>query len=187
MEDWKVYERMVAQLFVDQLNSNLCVTPNARVIGRYTRVARQIDVLIDFRHDTDNRGRSIVEAKRRKRAIDVKDVEALLGMMDDVEARFGYLVCPTGYSDGAFRRAQDTVRICLVPLDRIQDFDPAAWPSCRRPGCSTGHIFWDGYPQVELLAKPANAPCAPSRLLAYPQKVGKCDACRMCQLGANLV
>lgn len=176
MESWKVYERMIAQLFADQLSTGFSVTPNARIVGSLTGVARQIDVLIEARHDTDNSRRAIVEAKRRSRAIHVKDVESLLGMMDDVEARFGYLVCPAGHSDAALKRAQGTVRICLVPLDRIRDFDPTAWPPCRRERCAAGRIFWDGFPQVELKAQPVASGGAPV-ILAYRQKVGKCETC----------
>jgi hypothetical protein len=72
-------------------------------------------VLIEPRHTPDILRRSIVEAKRIERKIHVKGVEMLLGMMDDVDARHGYLVCPTGHSNAALQRAQDSVRICLIP------------------------------------------------------------------------
>lgn len=146
MEAWKIYERMIAQLFMHQISTGLCVTPNAGIMGQRSGVLRQVDVLIEPRHLPDSLRRSIVEAKRIERKIYVKDVEHLIGMMDDVDARFGYLVCPTGHSDGALRRAQDSIRICLVPLDRIADFDPTAWPECLGK-CKEGRIFWDGFPK----------------------------------------
>jgi len=177
VKPWKVYERMIAQLFADQVSTGLCVTPNAHILGRLSGVVRQIDVLIESRHVPDDRHRSIVEAKRLTRKIHVKDVETLLGMMDDVRARFGYLVCPTGHSDAALRRAQDTVRICLVPLDRIANFDPTAWPVCRTDRCRTGRIFWDGFPQVEMTVVAADNPAAKPKLIPFIQKVGKCDTC----------
>lgn len=176
MKAWKVYERMIAQLLADQISTGLCVTPNARVMGTRSRVLRQIDVLIEPRHTPDYQRRVIVEAKRIERKIHVKDVEHLLGMMDDVNARYGYLVCPAGYSDGALRRAQDTVRICLMPLDSIADFDPTTWPECLGR-CTGGRIFWDGFPQVELKLIRPDDPTGAVRVLAYPQKVGKCDVC----------
>jgi restriction endonuclease len=79
---WELYERMIARLIADQARTDLCVTPNARITGRITGIQRQIDVLIDARHDTDNTRRIIVDAKHRKRKVDVKDVEALLGVME---------------------------------------------------------------------------------------------------------
>lgn len=176
MEAWKIYERMIAQLFSEQISTGLCVTPNARIMGKQSGVLRQVDVLIEPRHMPDYRRRSIVEAKRIARKIHVKDVEHLLGMTDDVGARFGYLVCPTGHSDGALRRAQDTVRICLVPLDRIADFDPQLWPACLG-GCGDGRIFWDGFPQIEMKAMRADDPSGHIREFAFRQKVGKCDVC----------
>ena len=91
---WEVYERMIARLIADQLSIGLCVTPNARVEGRISGRQRQVDVLIDARHDTDNSRRIIVDAKSKKRKIDVKDVEAFRGMMEDVDATHGFLVVP---------------------------------------------------------------------------------------------
>ena len=84
-------ERMIARLAADELPTEYCVTPNARLIGRISGRSRQIDVLIDLRHDTDNSRRVIVDAKRRKRKVDVTDVEAFRGLMDDVGATHGYL------------------------------------------------------------------------------------------------
>jgi hypothetical protein len=176
MEAWKIYERMIAQLLVEQVSTGLCITPNARMMGSRSGVLRQVDVLIEPRHTPDLLHRSIVEAKRIDRKVHVKDVEALLGMMDDVDARHGYLVCPSGFSDAALRRAHETVRICLVPLDRIADFDPTEWPACLAP-CRGGRIFWDGFPQVEMTAVQVGDPADSVRLLAFPQKVGKCDVC----------
>jgi hypothetical protein len=45
-----------------------------------------LDVLIDLRHDTDNSRRLIVDAKKRRRRIDVVQVEAFKGLMEDVGA-----------------------------------------------------------------------------------------------------
>ena len=149
-EDWKLYERLVARLMADQLSPEFCVTPNARVIGAITGIKRQIDVLIDARHDTDNSRRIIVDAKRRKRKIDVKDVETFRGMMEDVGATHGYLICPHGHTAAAEKRAQTAVSIRLLPLDRLDDFDPRTWPRCSRPKCKNGRVFWDGYPQLSL-------------------------------------
>ena len=97
-EDWKLYERLVARLMADELSTDFCVTPNASIRGAITGIKRQIDVLIEIRHDTDNTRRLIVDAKRRSRKIDVKDVEAFRGMMEDVGATHGYLVCPRGHN-----------------------------------------------------------------------------------------
>lgn len=175
---WEVYERLVARMIADQVETGLCVTPNAHLIGRITGVRRQIDVLIDARHDTENTRRIIVDAKRRSRKIDVKEVEAFRGLMEDVGATHGYLVSPLGYSQAAERRAQDAVSIRIVPLDRVEGFDPSTWPLCMREDCSHGRIFWDGYPELTMVVKPVDlSRSSEHRQIRFVHYVGKCDRC----------
>jgi hypothetical protein len=175
---WEKYERLVAQLLVPQLHTDMCVTPNARLIGRISRRKRQIDVLIDLRHDTDNSRRIIVDAKMRTRKVDVKDVESFLGLMEDVAATHGCLVCPNGHTKSAERRAQSAVSIRLLPLDRLDDFDPSEWPACRVPQCEGGLVFWDGYPEIVVSAIPESVLVGlKPQLMSYVHYVGKCDRC----------
>lgn len=176
--DWEIYERMVARLLSDEIRTDLCVTPNARVIGKKSGRSRQIDVLVDARHDTDNSRRIIVDAKKRRRKVDITDVEAFLGLMEDVGATHGYLVCPVGHTKAAERRAQMSVSICLVPLDRIQNFDPTTWPECKNPRCRNGRVFWTGYPEITITALPMNSKASASPVaLSFVHEVGKCDRC----------
>lgn len=175
---WEQYERLVAQLLVQQLHTDMCVTPNARLVGRISHRKRQIDVLIDLRHDTDNSRRVIVDAKMRTRKIDVKDVESFRGLMEDVAATHGYLVCPKGHTKAAERRAQSAVSIRLLPLNRLDDFDPSEWPACQAPKCKDGLVFWDGYPEIVIRAVPVSVLVGlKPQLLSYIHYVGKCDRC----------
>jgi hypothetical protein len=177
-QSWEHYERMIARLMADQLATALCVTPNARLAGRISGRSRQIDVLIDDRHDTDNTRRIIVDAKKRSRKIDVTDVEAFRGLMEDVGATHGFLVCPAGYTKAAEKRAQMAVSLRLVPLNHIEDFDPDTWPRCGKPGCRHGRVFWDGYPEMSLILEPLNVRSTAGRKkLAFVHYVGKCDRC----------
>jgi hypothetical protein len=173
-EDWKLYERLVARLMADELSTDFCVTPNASIRGAITGIKRQIDVLIEIRHDTDNTRRLIVDAKRRSRKIDVKDVEAFRGMMEDVGATHGYLVCPRGHTSAAEKRAQTAVTIRLLPLDRLEGFDPRTWPRCSRNKCSKGRVFWDGHPEISLNLLDADGNAIRR---AFIHDVGKCDRC----------
>ncbi len=175
--DWKNYERLVAQIVTQQLSTEYCVTPNARVLGVISGLNRQIDVLIDLRHDTDNSRRIIIDAKARSRRIDVTHVEAFRGLMDDVGATHGYLVCPHGYSSAAQRRAQDAVSIRLLPLDRLEDFDPSAWRDCIVAGCQGGKVFWSGYPSADIYAVPSSGKSSEMRSISFVHYVGKCDYC----------
>lgn len=175
---WQVYERMIAHLMANQIATELCVTPNARILGRISGRSRQIDVLIDARHDADSTRRIIVDAKQRKRKIDVTDVEALRGLMDDVGATHGYLICPAGHTKAAEKRAQMAVSICLVPLNYIDDFDPSKWPHCKSGRCKNGRIFWDGYPELSLTLQPVDVGGTGQPIKAnYVHYVGKCDRC----------
>jgi hypothetical protein len=177
-DDWEVYERMIARMMADQASTDLCVSPNARIVGTISGRSRQIDVLIEARHDTDNTRRIVVDAKKRRRKVDVKDVEAFLGLMADVKATHGYLVSPAGHTKAAERRAQLAVSIRIVPLDRLEDFDPATWPECRGPRCRGGRIFWDAYPELSLKLRPlASGSRENFRLVRFVHYVGKCDRC----------
>jgi hypothetical protein len=175
---WEQYERLVAQLVANELSTDFCVTPNARLLGRISGRSRQIDVLIDLRHDSDNSRRVIIDAKLRTRKVNVADVEAFRGLMEDVAATHGYLVCPKGYTKAAERRAQSAVSIRLLPLDRLDDFDPSTWPACEAPDCKDGLVFWDGYPELTLNLVPVSASISSKKLLiSYIHYVGKCDRC----------
>jgi hypothetical protein len=162
---------------VNELSTDFSVTPNARLIGRLSQRSRQIDVLIDLRHDRDNSRRVIVDAKKRMRKIDVTDVEAFRGLMDDVAATRGYLVCPKGYTKAADRRARAAaVSIRLIPLDHLDEIDPKTWPTCRVSTCERGRVFWDGYPAMilRLAPRPGEDPLSE---VTFVHNVGKCDRC----------
>ena len=176
--DWQLYERLIARMMADQLSTEYCVTPNARLTGRISKRSRQIDVLIDLRHTTDNSRRIIVDAKKRTRKIGVTDVEAFRGLMDDVAATHGYLVSPAGYTKAAERRAQTAVSIRLMPLDRLENFDPGTWPTCRAANCHDGRVFWDGYPGMINRVVPLSGPdSGRPREVTFVHYVGKCDRC----------
>ncbi len=175
-KDWEVYERFVAHLMMLDLSTDLCVTPNARIQGKVSGVSRQVDVLIDARHTRDDSRRIIVDAKRRKRMIDVTHVEAFLGLMEDVGATHGYLVCPAGHTDAALKRAQQTVSICLIPLTRLEGFDLSCWPQCDDRSCRHGRVFWDGFPEINLTLQ-AVEKAHVTQHVPYIHNVGKCDQC----------
>jgi len=178
-KNWELYERFVARLAANQASTDLCVTLNARIKGKITGRKRQVDVVIDCRHDTDNSRRIIIDAKMRNRKIDTVQVEAFKGLMEEVRASHGYLVCPAGYTKAAERRAQRAITVCLLPLKHLQHFDPTNWnwDKCLNMRCSSGQVFWDGYPEFTVTLQPTGK--LGTRLLApYVHYVGKCDRCR---------
>lgn len=82
------------------------------VRGRYSGAKRQLDAAV-FRSGEDIPF-LIGEAHRHGRRLHVKNVEAFLGMMDDVGAKMGIIFCPSGYSPAALRRAHSASLSCTV-------------------------------------------------------------------------
>lgn len=149
---------------------DVSVTPNASLIGAISGTKRQIDVLVDARWDNDVARRIIFDAKMRKRKLDVKDVESFEGMMRDVRASRGVLVCPNGATKAALRRAQQNIDIRVISTEESMELDHAAIDPC--PHCATnrnsqsGLVFWDGQFPMPLGAAWA---------IIF---TGKCDVCR---------
>jgi len=169
---WRVYERLVALLQHDKASDEITVVPNAHLQGAITGVKRQVDVLIDARIAEDVSRRVIVDAKFRKRKIDVKDVESFEGMLKDCRAQRGILICANGFTEAALRRAQQAITISLVPADEVENLDPSTWFPClgtcntEARGQSAGWVLYD---------KPFGfaAENSPLSIVA----VGKCDGC----------
>ncbi|MEH6450310.1 MAG: restriction endonuclease [Oleispira sp.] len=171
--DWQLYERLIAKLMLQQLSTSYCVTPNANIVGSISGIKRQIDVLIDYRFDTENRNRIIIDAKKRTRKIDIKDVETFKGLMEDVDAAHGYLVSTIGYTKAAIKRAQELISLKIVPIEHLDSFDLTDWPKCKKSSCSDGHIFWDGFPCFDLELVTNKKRSTVPRL----HYVGKCEKC----------
>ncbi|MEX2642320.1 MAG: restriction endonuclease, partial [Acetobacterales bacterium] len=146
--DWRTYERVAACFEVEAAGMDATVLPNASLLGRLSGVKRQIDILVDARWPDDQERRVIYDAKLRKRKIDVKDIEAFEGLMRDVGASRGVIVCSNGHTKAALARAQQIINIRLLSGDEALELDHAAIDSC--PLCkiearkTQGLVFWDG-------------------------------------------
>lgn len=66
----------------------------------------------------------------------------------------------------------------MLPLDRLDDFDPSTWPSCSSTQRCDGKVFWDGYPSVDILLAPLETEFRTTKIISYIHYVGKCDRCR---------
>lgn len=171
--DWRIYERFVASLQSERATDAVTVIPNTTLIGCITGIERQVDVLIDARVQEDVGRRVIVDAKRRRRRINVKDVEEFEGMMRDCRAQRGIIVCSSGYTDAALRRAQESIAIRLVPLEDLDSVDLTMWEPCLG-SCSesrsrrkrSGLVLYD---------QPFGLGIGNSGMSVVV--IGKCDAC----------
>lgn len=88
MEKWRILERVVALLTTEKYDDpDLTIIPNAKITGIISNRKRQIDVLVDYRFEQNLKRRLIIDAKERKRPIDIKEVESFEGLMKDVGAQ----------------------------------------------------------------------------------------------------
>lgn len=167
--DWRMYERVAACFEIEAAGMDISVTPNTSLKGTISGVARQIDILIEGRWDADLERRIIFDAKLRKRKVDVKDVESFEGMMRDVRASRGVLICSSGYTEAAKRRADQLIDVRIITAEEAADLDHAMIDPC--PHCanerrkSRGLVFWDGQFPLPL----------EGWAIVF---TGKCDVCR---------
>ena len=108
---WRIYERVAACLEVETAGMDVSVTSNASLVGSISCTARQIDILVDARWETSTERRIIFDAKRRKRKLTVQDVDAFVGLMSDVGASRGVLVCTNGWTEAAEARAVEAIEL----------------------------------------------------------------------------
>ncbi|MDM8520282.1 restriction endonuclease [Anaerolineales bacterium HSG6] len=98
---------------------------------------RQLDVAVCRPEETTPF--LVADAKRHARPIDVKHVEAFLGMMDDVNAEVGILVAPMGFSKAAERRAKAAhLELKIMSLDEALQY---RWIPFAREIYPTDPIF----------------------------------------------
>lgn len=92
-------------------------------------------------------------------------MEAFEGLMKDVKAKHGILICSNGYTKSAKRRAQKNIGIRIVSSDDIENLDLKNWDRCLSHSCRNGLVLWDTAPGILIEGT------------AYIQTIGKCDEC----------
>lgn len=102
---WRKFEDLVAHI-QRTLSSNARVQQNISLLGRQSGVERQIDILVhtnigQFSLDI------VIDCKDYKEKVDVKDVEAFMGLVKDVGANKGALVAYKGFTKAAKNRAKN--------------------------------------------------------------------------------
>lgn len=113
---------LLVQKIQQQLAPKAEVLHNVKLVGRRTGAKRQIDVLVCERIGQYEIN-IVIDCKDYKNPVDVKGVEEFAGLLDDVGAQKGVLVCPTGFSDNAKIRAAGLQIDLYSPVDT----DPHKW------------------------------------------------------------
>jgi hypothetical protein len=101
--DWKEYEIEICEHFKAQY-SDAEITHNAKRVGLYSKVKRQLDILIE-QYVAGNRITIVIDGKYFNKKVDVKCVESFIGMLEDVGAHKGLLISKEGFSEAALNRA----------------------------------------------------------------------------------
>jgi hypothetical protein len=113
--DYRNLEILVTKI-QKQLAPKAEVLHNVRLDGRSSGTKRQIDVLVK-----ENIGqyeiKIIIDCKDYKVPVDVKGVEEFDGLLRDVGAQKGVLVCPRGFTGAAKKRAEGLQIDLYSPVD----------------------------------------------------------------------
>ncbi|MXV51239.1 hypothetical protein GS399_09685 [Pedobacter sp. HMF7647] len=92
----KEYEELIDEIY-NQLLPSAIVTKNDKIIGRYSKIPREIDVSI--RSEIGNKNYlMIVQAKDYKTPADIKTIGEFASVIEDVNATKGILICAAGFT-----------------------------------------------------------------------------------------
>ncbi|GIU52514.1 hypothetical protein TUM4438_45440 [Shewanella sairae] len=101
--NWKQYETEIFEHFQQQY-PDAEITLDAKKTGIYSKVSRQIDILIE-QYVAGNRFTLVIDGKFFNKKVDVKAVESFIGMLEDIGAHKGLLISNQGFSEAAYNRA----------------------------------------------------------------------------------
>jgi tetratricopeptide (TPR) repeat protein len=121
--NWKDYELEIHKKFQD-MYPNAEITHNIKLPGRYSKIDRQIDVLVE-EHVVGERIRIMIDGKYFSKNIDVKEVESFIGMMKDVDVAKGLLITQKGYSQAAIKRAYNDpnrIELDILNFEELKQF-----------------------------------------------------------------
>ncbi|MBP7556849.1 MAG: restriction endonuclease [Chitinophagaceae bacterium] len=121
LPDWLNYELQIHQLLSYEYPTAI-VIHNARMKGKMSLRHRQLDVILLKGRSNKNFG--FAECKYLKnRNIDVTKVDAMIGKMKDVGAKFGILVTTGNFSKPAKRMADcNGITIKSIPYEFLKDY-----------------------------------------------------------------
>lgn len=124
---WKAHEKQIVDLVKNRASPGTQIATNVRVPGLVSGVKRQVDVLVKGSFAGIADAVMVLDCKCFGTKVDVKDVEAFLGMLEDIGANMGMLVTTKGFSKAAKLRATAVIQeivplIDIVLLDQMTDW-----------------------------------------------------------------
>ncbi|MFH1642604.1 MAG: restriction endonuclease [Nanoarchaeota archaeon] len=119
---WKRYEKQILKKVHSKFNDYI-VKANDSVIGRYSKVSRQIDISLK-RQENEKTVFGVIECKCFSSKINVKTVDSFIGYLHDVGADFGILITNKGFSKAAENRAKGiSVKLEIIKFSDWNEFD----------------------------------------------------------------
>lgn len=124
--EFREYENGIADILSAIVGERAAVQRNVRISVSSGIRKRQIDILVEGSLFGLTEASMIVDCKRWRKHIDVADVDAFIGMVEDVKADAGMLVSASGASEGAVDRARMVrgIRIKAVSLVELNSWKP---------------------------------------------------------------
>jgi hypothetical protein len=121
--DWKKYEKEIFEALKKNY-PNSKITYNQKIVGRYSKVERQIDVLIEG-YIAGKKISIVIDGKYYSKKVDVKHVESFSSMIEDIGAMHGILITSKGYSKAAINRAYDgpaDIELDILSFEELKEF-----------------------------------------------------------------
>lgn len=155
--DWKKYEKEIYEHFLSQY-PDAEITLDARKIGLYSKIERQIDILVE-QYIAGNRLSIALDGKYYNKKVDVKAVESFIGMLEDIGAHKGLLISNKGFTEGAYNRAHfgpSDIELDILNFSELQKFQAySAFPYSGNNAVMLSAPFgWiiDGFKSQDWLA-----------------------------------
>lgn len=120
---WKKYEKEILKYFQETFPETT-ISFDQTIIGKYSKVTRQIDILIEG-EVAGYEIKIVVDCKNFSKNIDVKQVESFCSMVEDIEAHQGVLITQKGFSQAAINRAyygNNKVELDIINFDDLKEF-----------------------------------------------------------------
>jgi len=121
--NWKEYEEEIFENFKSAY-PNTKISYNQKIVGRYSKTERQIDVLIEGRI-AGKKIRLVLDGKYYSENVDVKAVDSFISMVEDIDAAQGILITSKGYSDAAINRAYygpTDIELDILNFEELKQF-----------------------------------------------------------------
>ena len=101
------------------------IIKNTHILGKYSGVKRQIDVLVRLKADDKSISSIVFECKHYSKKINVKIVDSFIGCLVDVGVEKGILVSEKGFTKAAINRAhkgKDNIEVDILSLGEFEQF-----------------------------------------------------------------